>query len=133
MTARLTPQRVGAAVYPKKWSAYQGRDRDAELRSLKRRFAAIRNRFDRAKWVRTIRRMSLMPLAISLIVFVGISGVLYFSPFAPMETIKHVASMPNCASSRALGVAPALRGQPGYWPWHDADDDGIACERWRKR
>ncbi|MER8410500.1 excalibur calcium-binding domain-containing protein [Mesorhizobium sp. M1342] len=24
----------------------------------------------------------------------------------------------------------ARRGEPGYWPTHDADHDGIACEPW---
>lgn len=41
----------------------------------------------------------------------------------------------NCGQARAAGVAPIYRGQPGYAPHLDADDDGIACEpyprRWR--
>jgi hypothetical protein len=36
----------------------------------------------------------------------------------------------NCAQARAAGAAPIYRGQPGYAPWLDADDDGIACEPW---
>ncbi|WP_246749989.1 excalibur calcium-binding domain-containing protein [Mesorhizobium caraganae] len=24
-------------------------------------------------------------------------------------------------------------GEPGYWPTHDADHDGIACEPWNGR
>jgi hypothetical protein len=39
----------------------------------------------------------------------------------------------NCAQARAAGVAPIYRGQPGYAPWLDADDDGIACEPWMWR
>jgi endonuclease YncB( thermonuclease family) len=34
----------------------------------------------------------------------------------------------NCAAARAAGVAPILRGQPGYSSKLDADGDGIACE-----
>lgn len=41
---------------------------------------------------------------------------------------RHIASAPNCDATRAQGLAPAYRGHPGYYPWHDADNDGIACE-----
>jgi hypothetical protein len=39
---------------------------------------------------------------------------------------------PNCAAARAAGVAPIYAGQPGYRPGLDADNDGIACEPYRK-
>jgi hypothetical protein len=35
---------------------------------------------------------------------------------------------PNCASARAAGVAPLRRGDAGYRPGLDRDNDGIACE-----
>ena len=38
------------------------------------------------------------------------------------------AYYPNCAAARASGVAPILRGQPGYRAGLDRDGDGIACE-----
>ncbi|HET9637781.1 MAG TPA: excalibur calcium-binding domain-containing protein [Allosphingosinicella sp.] len=41
------------------------------------------------------------------------------------------AYYPNCASARAAGVAPIYRGEPGYRPPLDRDDDGIACEPYR--
>lgn len=34
----------------------------------------------------------------------------------------------NCAEARAAGVAPLRRGDPGYAPHLDRDNDGIACE-----
>lgn len=34
----------------------------------------------------------------------------------------------NCAAARAAGVAPILRGQPGYRSGLDRDGDGVACE-----
>lgn len=34
----------------------------------------------------------------------------------------------NCAAARAAGVAPILRGEPGYRAKLDGDSDGIACE-----
>jgi len=34
----------------------------------------------------------------------------------------------NCTAARAAGAAPILRGEPGYRPALDRDNDGIACE-----
>lgn len=35
---------------------------------------------------------------------------------------------PNCKAACAAGVAPIHRGDPGYRPGLDRDNDGIACE-----
>jgi hypothetical protein len=40
---------------------------------------------------------------------------------------------PGCNAVRAAGKAPLYRGQPGYRPEMDGDDDGIACEAHRYR
>ena len=37
----------------------------------------------------------------------------------------------GCQEARAAGAAPIYRGQPGYRPEMDGDDDGIACEPYR--
>lgn len=34
----------------------------------------------------------------------------------------------NCSEARAAGAAPLHRGDPGYRPALDRDDDGVACE-----
>jgi len=34
----------------------------------------------------------------------------------------------NCAAARAAGAAPLYRGDPGYRPALDRDNDGVACE-----
>jgi hypothetical protein len=47
--------------------------------------------------------------------------------------LRHAAAAPNCTAARAVGLAPAYRGQPGYYPQHDRDRDGIACEPWPRR
>ena len=39
----------------------------------------------------------------------------------------------GCNEVRAAGLAPLLRGQPGYRSGMDGDDDGIACEPRRGR
>lgn len=41
---------------------------------------------------------------------------------------KHMAASQGCDSAHAVGLAPAFRGRPGYWPHLDRDNDGIACE-----
>lgn len=41
---------------------------------------------------------------------------------------RHQLAAANCDAARAVGLAPSRRGEPGYYPWHDADNDGIACE-----
>lgn len=39
---------------------------------------------------------------------------------------------PNCAAARAAGAAPIRRGEPGYRPALDRDNDGVACEPYRR-
>ena len=34
----------------------------------------------------------------------------------------------NCDAARAAGAAPVYRGQPGYAPHLDRDNDGVGCE-----
>jgi hypothetical protein len=34
----------------------------------------------------------------------------------------------NCTAARAAGAAPVRRGQPGYGPHLDRDNDGVGCE-----
>ena len=34
----------------------------------------------------------------------------------------------NCSEARAAGAAPVRRGDPGYAPHLDRDNDGIGCE-----
>lgn len=34
----------------------------------------------------------------------------------------------NCSAARAAGAAPIRRGEPGYRPGLDRDNDGVACE-----
>lgn len=39
----------------------------------------------------------------------------------------------NCDEARAAGAAPVRRGDPGYGPHLDRDDDGVGCEPYRGR
>ena len=37
----------------------------------------------------------------------------------------------NCDQARAAGAAPVRRGDPGYGPHLDRDNDGVGCEPFR--
>jgi micrococcal nuclease len=37
-----------------------------------------------------------------------------------------------CSDARAAGAAPIHRGEPGYRSELDADNDGVACEPYRR-
>jgi hypothetical protein len=39
----------------------------------------------------------------------------------------------NCDQARAAGAAPVRRGDPGYGPHLDRDNDGVGCEPYRGR
>ena len=80
----------------------------------------------------TWRRWSALILGLS-VALCSTWALISASPFPPLETIRHLAAAPNCAAARSVGLAPARRGQPGYYPSHDADNDGIACEPYRGR
>jgi hypothetical protein len=41
-------------------------------------------------------------------------------------------SYSGCGEIRRLRLAPLRRGQPGYCPWMDGDNDGLACEPVRR-
>jgi hypothetical protein len=47
----------------------------------------------------------------------------------PREAARSDVYYANCSEARAAGAAPIRRGQPGYRPALDRDNDGIACER----
>ncbi|WP_265530743.1 excalibur calcium-binding domain-containing protein [Sphingomicrobium marinum] len=50
---------------------------------------------------------------------------------APQRAIPNTGtqrSFKNCSEARAAGAAPVRRGDPGYGPHLDRDNDGIGCE-----
>ncbi|MDG4884155.1 excalibur calcium-binding domain-containing protein [Mesorhizobium sp. WSM4884] len=77
------------------------------------------------KW----RRVALFAPFILLCAYV-VDGSIGIHFASPLSLLRHLAAFPNCATARLVGLAPARAGEPGYWPTHDADHDGIACERW---
>ena len=51
-----------------------------------------------------------------------------YAPAPLADPAPQSAYYPNCSAARAAGVAPLLRGQPGYAAKLDRDNDGVACE-----
>ncbi len=50
---------------------------------------------------------------------------------SPVQTLRSSGggAFANCSAARAAGAAPVRRGDPGYGPHLDRDDDGVGCER----
>lgn len=49
-------------------------------------------------------------------------------PAKPQRSSNGSVYYPNCTAARNAGAAPVRRGQPGYGPHLDRDNDGIGCE-----
>lgn len=49
--------------------------------------------------------------------------------YTPPPVQQPSASYENCAEAKAAGVAPILKGEPGYGTHLDRDKDGIACDK----
>jgi hypothetical protein len=115
------------------WRAAQRRQFVAELEHLRRSNNAAgklwRGRV-RWWWRSWWLRRSILALA-------GLSCLLLalasWKPWPLFVTLKHLVAARNCDAARSVGLAPARRGEPGYWAKNDADSDGIACEPWPRR
>jgi hypothetical protein len=110
-----------------------GRGPEDRLRDLQRRFRAVSARHDRAIKLRGHYRHLGIAVLVAIVVALAVVWGLSTSPWPVMTTLRHIASSPNCTFARQVGLAPAQRGQPGYWKRHDRDGDGIACEPWPPR
>lgn len=55
------------------------------------------------------------------------------SPSKPAANARRIRPFANCAEARAAGAAPVYRGDPGYGPHLDRDNDGVGCEPYRSR
>ncbi|WP_348638272.1 excalibur calcium-binding domain-containing protein [Bradyrhizobium sp. ISRA463] len=104
---------------------------EQRLRDLQRRFRAVSTRLDRASKLRSVLKAAIAIVAatVSFAIVWGVAS----NPWPAATTFRHIASAPNCDFARLVGLAPARRGEPGYWKHHDGDGDGIACEQWPRR
>ncbi len=53
--------------------------------------------------------------------------------FSPNDNGRPSGAFSNCTAARAAGAAPVRRGDPGYGPHLDRDNDGVGCEPYRGR
>ena len=120
-------------ITPRPWGADRLSDPDRRADALRAKFARVSRRIERAYSMRKAKPCIALAL-VSLVA--GAAIFIYWHANAKWtlgETLRHLLAAPNCASARTVGLAPAYRGQPGYWPKLDADKDGIACEPWPRR
>ena len=87
----------------------------------------------KAYWFRLRLKRRLWASRFLAIPLVAVVLLLVTSPWPTLLTLRHYGALPNCDAARTMGLAPANRGEPGYWPKHDRDQDGIACEPWTPR
>lgn len=112
------------------------RERDAEAQKLKRRFSRLSRQLERREGLRALPRKLrawTAPVLVSICLGVALAIPFATSPWSMTVTARHWLAAPNCNAARWVMLAPAYRGQPGYYSRHDADNDGIACEPWPPR
>jgi hypothetical protein len=127
----LTPLRRELQMeLPRDGDEYIEFDRYQE--SVRRHKRAIRNQAIRRMFVKWVAILTGTTAAIFVVLALSVP------PNDPRtwawETrLRHVLAAPGCDAARAVGLAPAYRGFPGYWARLDRDNDGIACEPRRRR
>jgi Excalibur calcium-binding domain len=93
--------------------------------------------FRKRKWrtqrLRQHRGTLLLIAAAAIGGFVYVGAQLVGDPTSAKPAFYASLPIPNCATARALGLAPAYRGDPGYRSHLDRDNDGIACEPYRPK
>ena len=119
---------MGVLRFPKPSAWRRSRDPEAALGSLNRRFQTVSRRWERRSRVRRFLRRTLPLMGIVAVLTLFAGAGLMFSPWPPLLTLQHIAAAPNCSAARLVGLAPAYRGEPGYYNSHDRDKDGWACE-----
>src|SRR5687768_16751488 len=67
----------------------------------------------------------LITLLVCFVVVAYVSRNLSAVSGSNTSSLHALTPLPNCATARALGLAPAYRGEPGYRAHLDRDNDGI--------
>src|SRR5688572_16050966 len=94
------------------------RERDEEAIRLKQRFRAVSRRIERREAPRRLwnRHKGWLATAAVAIALGAAYAASLHTGWPVAVALKHAASFPNCAAARSMGLAPARRGEPGYWP-----------------
>ena len=112
---------------------------EVRLERLNKGFRAVSQDIDRSSPKRGLRHSTAGQIGLSVLIasVVAIGSLVMFTGLVDRDwsfttKLKHIAAAPNCSAARAVGLAPARRGKPGYYFRHDRDQDGIACEPWSR-
>jgi len=73
--------------------------------------------------IRTLALVSVLAAGASLL-----TSLQYGTRDGAVVQIQHRIAYLNCGTARAVKLAPARIGQPGYWRHLDHDNNGVACE-----
>jgi Excalibur calcium-binding domain len=128
------PPRSNAVLPFRAPNRIEGPGSQERLKALQKKFH--RTRVDRrgatARWFRW-RRLKYFLIAALVIAAVAVAYLPDFGrnakKFGSQDLAwRHALASPDCDAARSVGLANARVGQPGYYPQHDADNDGIACE-----
>lgn len=82
---------------------------------------------------RRLRPRAFLLLAATAGVLIAVGSFMATGSWPVDVKLRHLLAATNCSTARAVGLAPALRGEPGYYLHLDADGDGIACEPYSRR
>ncbi|MFO1039482.1 MAG: excalibur calcium-binding domain-containing protein [Geminicoccaceae bacterium] len=102
-------------------------DPDRKVRELRRRFVRVTRPLERRDRLRRMGRW-VIAAGLPLLVVGMITVEVLTSPWPLGLTLRHIAAGVGCPMARAVNLAPAWHGDPGWWPRLDADGDGWSCE-----
>lgn len=73
--------------------------------------------------IRTLAVVSVLVAGMSLL-----TSLQYGSRDGAVVQIQHRIAYMGCGAARAVSLAPARIGQPGYWRHLDRNNNGVSCE-----
>jgi len=100
---------------------YSGKDRARDAALLRQRMQAVAGESEISDRLKIITTVVLAFVAVWL-------ALTQLSPWSLSLTYRHLLSAAGCGMASRMDLAPARRGEPGYWPHLDPDGDGVACK-----
>lgn len=104
---------------------YGRRETEREAEFLRQRMGLVSER------VRGQSEISHTLKVLTTVVLIALGGYMALTTLSPWPvsyTLRHLVSFAGCDATRMVDLAPAHKGQPGYWHGNDPDRNGIACD-----